>query len=321
MTSATNTVLITGGTTGLGYQAALSIAQQRPEYLVVIASRSDKASAAKSINDTLKQQNVIFVPLDLEAPSNVRSFVQSWDTKGYPPLIALLLNAGLQFPGAVQFSANGLESTFAINNYGNALLFHLLYPKLAKGARIIVTASGTHDPAQKTGVPDAKFTTAEEAAHPNPKTANKDGRERYASSKLANILWTYALNRRLGKVPDKSLAVNAFDPGLMPGTGLAREYNAFMRGVWNHVLPRMLPVMRFIINSNIHTTKVSGQRLARLAIAEDVKGISGAYYEGDKQIKSSTVSYDVAKQEDLWNWMVKNLAESKEESAKFDIGA
>jgi NAD(P)-dependent dehydrogenase (short-subunit alcohol dehydrogenase family) len=58
------TVLITGGTMGLGYGAALEIARQHPEYLVIIASRSDKTSAAELINKTLHQKNVQYLPLE-----------------------------------------------------------------------------------------------------------------------------------------------------------------------------------------------------------------------------------------------------------------
>lgn len=314
-----NTVLVTGGTAGLGFQAALSIARKHPEYQIVLASRTDKDSAAKSINDTLKQDNVIFLPLDLSSLENVRSFVQTWETKNFPPIIALLLNAGLQFPGELRKTDDGIESTFAINHVGHGLLFHLLYPHLANGARVVVTASGTHDPAQKTGLPDAKYNNAEELAHPTPETAKNSGRQRYATSKLANVLWAYALHRRLEKLPEKGMTVIAFDPGLMPGTGLAREYGSVSKALWNRVLPHMLPVLRVLINSNIHSTKQSGENLARLAVGEDVKGVSGVYYEGTKIIKSSRDSYDVAKQEDLWEWTIKTVAATKEEAKKFDI--
>lgn len=58
---------------------------------------------------------------------------------------------------------------------------------------------------------------------PTSKTENNPGRQRYASSKLANIMWAYALHRRLETLKAKHITVVAFDPGLMPGTGLARE--------------------------------------------------------------------------------------------------
>lgn len=312
------TVLITGGTAGVGYEAALAISRQCPDYIVVIASRTDPKSAATSINKTLNQQNVEYMPLDLSSPANVRAFAKSYETKQYPPLQALVLNAGLQFPNGLVFTDEGLEKTFAINHVGNALLFHLLRPQLAEKARVVITSSGTHDPAQKTGFPDAEYTTGEQLARPDPKTAHKDGRQRYATSKLVNIMWAYALNRRFAKVPEKHWTVNAFDPGLMPGTGLAREYPAFLRFIWLHVMPHMLPLLRLVMTPNMHTTKESGSALARAAVGEDVDGVSGKYLEGTKEIKSSTQSYDEAKQEDLWTWTVKYVAENEDELRAFD---
>jgi NAD(P)-dependent dehydrogenase (short-subunit alcohol dehydrogenase family) len=309
-----NSVLITGGTAGPGFQAALVIARQHPEYHIVLASRTDKDSAAKIINVTLKQNNVTFMPIDLASPANVRSFVHKWEAENFPPIIALLLNAGLQFPNELRKTGDGVESTFAINHVGHALLFHLLFSHLTKGARVVITSSGTHDPAQKTGLPDAKYTSAEELAHPPPEAVKISGKQRYATSKLVNILWTYALHRRFEKFPEMALTVTTFDPGLMPGTGLAREYSPVIRAVWN------LPVMRRLVSPNIHTPQESGENLARLAIGEDVKGVSGVYYEGYKQIKSSKESYDEAKQEELWAWTVKNVAASKGETETFDIG-
>ena len=110
--------------------------------------------------------------------------------------------------------------------------FHLLRTQLAEKARVVIKSCGTHDPAQNTGFPDAEFTTAEQVARPDPKTAHKDGRLRYGTSKLVVMMWAYALNRRFAKVPEKGWTVNIFDPGLMPGTELAREYPAFLRIVW-----------------------------------------------------------------------------------------
>ena len=307
MSSRTRSVLITGGTTGLG---------------IVVASRTDSKSAAASINATTAHQNVEYLPLDLSNLSKVRSFVKTWQSKDYPPIQSLVLNAGLQFPNDLVFTDEGLEKTFAINHVGHALLFHLLQPRLAENARVVVTSSGTHDPAQKSGLPDAEYITAEQLARPDPKTAHKDGRQRYATSKLVNVLWVYALTRRLARVSQKHWTVNAFDPGLMPGTGLAREYSAPLRFLWNHVMPYILPLLRLMAGSpNIHTTKESGEALARLAVSPDVEGISGKYYEGTKQIESGGSSYDEAKQEDLWRWTVEHTAKNAEEARTFDTFA
>lgn len=313
------TVLITGGTINMGYHAALSIARKHPDYLIVISSRSDPNDAASTINKTLSQKNVIFLPLDLSSSSNVRSYATNWASKSYPPIQALLLNAALQFPGDLTLTDEGIEKTFAITHVGHALLFHLLCPFLAPKARVVITASGVHDPALKTGMPKPIYTSAEYLAHPPAEIAKGDGRRHYVHAKLANILWTYALQKRLEESGnEKEISVLAMDPGLMPGSGLAREYPPFARWLWNNLLPRIIPVLRLAFGTdNVHTTKESGESLARLGIAEDVEGVSGKYYEGKKQRDSSVETYEVKKQDDLWEWTVNYTAKDPEELARF----
>jgi NAD(P)-dependent dehydrogenase (short-subunit alcohol dehydrogenase family) len=314
------TALITGGTSGIGFHCALHLARQHPEYLVVIASRTSLNAAAALINDSLSQNNVTYLPLDLSSFAKIRSFIRDWEAKKYPPIRALLLNAGLQFPGGVRITDDGIEATFGINHVGHALLFYLILPHLADRARIIITSSGTHDPAKKTGIPDAKYNTAEELAHPTPETAKNSGRQRYASSKLTNVMWTYALHRRLGRISGKkTLTVIAFDPGMVPGTGLGREAAPILRWVWIHVMPHAIPLLRRVINDNVHTPQESGTTLAWLATSADVEGVSGVYYEGRMQIRSSEDSYDETKQDDLWKWTAKITATNEEEIGRFEM--
>ncbi|KAJ9616883.1 hypothetical protein H2200_000603 [Cladophialophora chaetospira] len=319
MANSTRSILITGGTTGVGFYAAAEIARNCPDHCIVIASRKDADQSAKAINDKLRQNNVQFLPLDLGDLKNVRSFVETWKEKHFPPLSALILNAGLQFPHEIHYTADGFEATFGINHVGHALLFHLLQPYLAHEARIVITASGTHDPAQKSGLPDAKYATAEELAHPTGKELTVDGRGRYSNSKLCNILWTYALARRLEKLPGKKWTVVAFDPGLMPGTGLAREYNAFLRFLWHHVLPPIIPLLRLVLFHNIHKPSESGASLVWTALDAKEKAANGIYYEGRKHIKSSVNSYNEADQEELWAWTVKTLAATETERHQFEV--
>lgn len=234
--------IVTGGTINLGYYAAFEIARQHPDWLVVICSRSDRENAAEKINTTLKQSNSVFIELDLNDTKRVRSFANEWISKSHPPIQALLLNAALQFPDKMILNSENIESTFAISHVGHALLFHLLCPHLAPDARVVVTASGVHDPLQKSGFPDATYTSAQDLAHPPPAMANRSGTGNYTNTKLANIMWVYALSKRLNeRVPDRGIKVNAFDPGLMPGSGLAREYKGLMRFAWFKVFPRVSP--------------------------------------------------------------------------------
>lgn len=316
--SFTHTVLITGGTANLGFYCALTIAREHPEYLVVIASRTDPNSAAEKINKTLGQGNVKYLPLDLSNLGKIRSFVKDWEASEFPSINTLILNAGLQFPKGIRKTDDGIEATLGINHVGHALLSLLLLPHMVNEARIVLTSSGTHDPDQATGgFPPPRYTNPEKLAYPDPEDTIIDGRWRYATSKLANVLWTYALHRRFAASAGKSMTVNAFDPGLMPGTGLSREYSGPERWIWNNILPHILPLLRLIMSPNIHSPRESGQNLAWLATSADNKGVSGEYYEGRKRIRSSVESYDETKQNELWEWTVRTVAINPEEAIRF----
>ena len=317
MTTYKNTIVVTGGTTGLGYEAALALAKQFPTHLIIIASRTHTDNAASKINKALSQDNTRYMKLDLADFNQVRDFVKDFAASSYPPISHLLLNAGLQISGPLTHTAAGYETTFAVNHLGHALLFYLLIPHLTNDCHITITSSGTHDPAQKTMVPDAKYTSAAELARPDAEAAKLDGRQRYSTSKLCNVLWTYALDRHI-REQRKHWKVNAFDPGLMPGTGLARDAGAVGRFLWYNVLPKIIPAVRVLVRSpNVHTMKESGKNLAAVAVGE-AGTVSAKYFEGRKQIPSSTVSHEVEKQDNLWNWTVKEVSEGKGERERFE---
>jgi len=320
----TRSVIITGGTVNLGYEAALVIARKHPDWLVVLCSRSDTKQAALAINKTLRQKNTTYLPLDLSDSASIRAFASQWTENKNPPIQALLLNAALQFPapGKMVTTKDGIEATFGITHAGHALLFHLLCPCLAQSARVVVTSSGVHDPSLTTGMPVPVYTSADDLAHPPPALAEGDGRLHYCNAKLANVLWTYALHARLAqRVPDRAITVTAMDPGLMPGTGLAREYPPVLKFLWNYILPRLRWLMNPLLGNNVHSAADSGASLARLAVSDDVAGVSGKYFEGKKERDSSQDSYDVEKQDDLWNWSVKWSAQNEEEVKRFEAFA
>lgn len=108
------------------------------------------------------------------------------------------------------------------------------------------------------------------------------------------MLFTYELDRRLD-LGARGIAVTAFDPGLMPASGLSRDYTPVQKGIWRMISPvlRALP--------NVNSTATSGRHLAALAIDPRFGGVTGEYFEGDKVIRSSVDSYDVAKALDLWD--------------------
>ena len=151
----------------------------------------------------------------------MRSFANGHAGAGDGGIDALVLNAGGQRPDVAARSAEGYELTFATNHLAHYLLLRLLAPRFNPGARVVITSSGTHDPAEKTGVPPPRHADALRLAHPdrdpqlsaNPVTA---GMRAYSTSKLANLMTALAFagdRRRRAK----RLIVTAYDPGLTPG--------------------------------------------------------------------------------------------------------
>jgi NAD(P)-dependent dehydrogenase (short-subunit alcohol dehydrogenase family) len=93
--------------------------------------------------------NVVVLPLDLAKQASVRSFVETFHERQFPPVAEIVCNAGVQNVAAPTKTDEGYETTFAVNHLGHYRLTRLLLPDLAIGGRITFVSSVTHDPQQK----------------------------------------------------------------------------------------------------------------------------------------------------------------------------
>jgi NAD(P)-dependent dehydrogenase (short-subunit alcohol dehydrogenase family) len=303
------TVVITGGNTGLGYRCAWEIAAAGDRHVLIACRNRDTAEeAARRLAAETSNPSVEAMELDLASLDSVRRFAKAFAVRELPPLRGIVCNAGVQAHGRT-FTEDGFEITFAVNHLGHFLLVNLLLKWMEPPGRIVFVSSGTHDPAQATGMPAPRYETAELLARPRVDVPGKGesparaARRAYTTSKLCNVLCAYELARRLqvrGGDGPGGIGVSAFDPGLMPGTGLAREYPAGMRVLWNFVLP----ALRLFV-PNVNTPRRSGRALARLILDPGLEGVSGAYFEGLRRIPSSRESYDLEKAGDLWRTSVR----------------
>jgi len=290
------TFVVTGGNAGLGFQCASILSADRSNVVVIACRDAAKAGPAAQ---KLRQRGgkVDVMSLDLSKQSSVHAFVDEFRTRALPPLAGLVCNAGGQNVGVPTRTAEGYETTFGVNHLGHYLLARLMLPDLAPGGRITFVASNTHDPKQKTGMPAPRYETAEALARDFEPGAEA-GKRRYTTSKLCNIYTAYELARHLAASPDprlQSVRVNAFDPGMMPGTGLARTYAPVMRFAWHYVLPALTLFIR-----NVNTPSKSGRRLAQLAAGSEGNA-TGTYFSDGRETRSSELSLDQAKALDLWN--------------------
>lgn len=309
--SPTRTVIITGGNRGLGYECARTILSNDRDWQVVLATRNRQRAieAVSSLSSETGNENVSTIELDLASLDSVREFTDAvhdrLDTETLPPLKALVCNAGVQQTSGTAYTDDGFELTFGVNHLGHFLLANLLIDEMTSSGRVIFVSSGTHDPTEfwtrATGMPDPQLTDAHTLAFPDEDPEADPahlGQIRYTTSKLAMLLTAYELDRRLRtagpRAPGERITSNAFDPGFMPGTGLARDRSNVEQFFWNHVLP----VLRAF--PGVNSPKASGSNLAWLVTEPALGMVSGEYFIEREPAGSSLESYDERLARQLW---------------------
>lgn len=265
------TIVITGGTNGIGLAAAEALAA-RGENLVIVGRDETRGKiAAARIRAAAKGATVNTLVADLSSQAGVRKLAQEIGDH-YPTLDVLVNNAGAMFTSR-QLSPDGIERTWALNHLAPFLLTTLLLDRLKANpaARIITTASDAHIGAH---IPFDDLNAER----------SYGGFRRYKESKLANILFTRELARRL---EGTGTAAYCFHPGLV-ATGFARN-NGVLMGL----------AMRLVM-MGARTPEQGAQTLVWLATAPGHDLASGAYYVDMKRQAPSPdgEDRDVAKR--LW---------------------
>lgn len=248
------TIVMTGGTSGFGAIAATRIA---PGTRLILGARR-KTSLGESL------------PLDLAELASVRAFAASVrESVGQGREVdALVFNGGIVRPDAAGRTVDGFETTFAVNHLAHYLLLRLLMPVLADGALIVVTTSGTHDPASRAGLALPRHADAQLLAHPDRDPAldprpKQAGEHAYTASKLCTILTVRALLQH----PDarsRRLSAVAYCPGQVFGTGLAKDLSLPLRLAWTLLGTSVVgwPLRRF--NRYLNSRAAAGDALADL---------------------------------------------------------
>jgi NAD(P)-dependent dehydrogenase (short-subunit alcohol dehydrogenase family) len=258
------TIVMTGGTSGFGVVTADRIAAA-PDTRLVLGTRGIAPDRIESL------------PLDLVALASVRSFAASViEWLGDTEINALVLNAGTLNPDVDGRTPDGFETTFAVNHLAHYLLVWLLLGHLARGATVIMTTSGTHDPAEGASLPVPLHADARLLAHPElePSQERKPGlagRRAYTTSKLCNVLTA----RALAAVPEaraRQITGIAYCPGQTPGTGLVRNMPLPLRTAW-----RVFGGPIGMLLPHFNSREAAGQALADLAL-ERVRPPAGKYY-------------------------------------------
>lgn len=271
------TVLVTGGTNGIGYETARGLATLGATVIVVGRDATRGAAAVTNLQQQTGNMNISFFQADISSLSEVRRLAEHITTH-YPQLHVLINNAG----GANaqrKVTADGLEATFATNSLAPFLLTNLLLPllKASAPARIVNVNSIQH----RSGHIDFDDLQSEK---------DYELMRAYRQAKLANLFFTYELARRLSGT---NATVNAADPG---GT---------MEGTRAVPLPF---AVRLILPLFSHwlTAKHAAQCSIYLASSPDVEGLNGKYVNFRKKIvRSAPASYDETIAKEVWQMSAK----------------
>jgi len=193
------TIVVTGGNSGIGYEAALEFARKRAEVILACRDLGKARTAAAQITASSSGAKVSVMELDLANLSSVRGFSEAFHLE-HPALHVLVNNAGVM---AIPYrqTADGFEMQFGTNHLGHFALTGLLLDRIvaSEGARVVNVSSGAH-----------RFGSI----HFDDLQWKQNYRKwrAYGQSKLANLLFTFELQRRADAAGKKLLSV-ACHPG------------------------------------------------------------------------------------------------------------
>lgn len=266
------TVLITGGTGGIGKAAAVGVASMGAHVGITGRDRARAEQAAAAIADESGNPAVDVFVADMSSQAEVRRLADEV-LVAYPQLDVLLNNVG-GFWAHRHLTADGLEHTFALNHLAPFLLTNLLLERLitSSPARIVTVSSGAHS----MGRIDFDDLMGEQ---------DYSGQRAYNQSKLANVMFTYELARRL---EGTRVTATALHPG-MTNTSFSTE----------DPHRKMAPIV-FVVRPFMKSPKKGADTAVYLASSPEVEGVTGRYFVNHKIKESEQSSYNTATTAQLW---------------------
>ncbi|MFX1572763.1 MAG: SDR family oxidoreductase [Promethearchaeota archaeon] len=261
--------MITGANSGIGKATAIGLAEMGANIIMICRDKERGKKAQEEIIDLTGNTNVDLFICDLSSQESIRKLVSEFKKK-YQSLNVLINNAGLMLSKRT-LSVDGVEMNFAVHHLAPFLLTNLLLDMLKKSApsRIINVTSAAHKTA-KINFDDLQ-------------SENKKYRlfKVYGISKLAAMLFTYELSRRL---EGSGVTVNAVHPGVV-NTNLSRDHSAFSRG---------------FAKLFFKSPREGAQTSIYLATSPDIEGVTGKYFIKKEPRESSKESYNKKDAKRLW---------------------
>jgi len=264
--------LITGGTNGIGKSTAQELARMGATVVIVGRNAQKTSQVVKEIRAASGNNSVESLLADLSSQQGVRRLANEFKSK-YSHLHVLLNNAGGFFMRR-QLSVDGIEMTFALNHLAYFLLTNLLLDtlKASAPARIINVSSDAHASGK------IEFDNLQGERGYSPRA--------YDNSKLANILFTMELARRL---EGSGVTVNALHPGFV-ATGFAKNNGKVIAALVSIFAPLVARSPAKGAETSIY-----------LASSPSVEGITGKYFHDSHVIPAAPQATDIVVARKLWD--------------------
>jgi NAD(P)-dependent dehydrogenase (short-subunit alcohol dehydrogenase family) len=263
--------MVTGANSGIGEATAQGLANLGATVVMVCRSRERGKEALDEIKQKSGNEDIYLLVADLASQAAIRTLAEDFISE-YSALHVLINNAGI-IPRKRMVTVDGLETQFAVNHLAPFLLTNLLVDVLKSSApaRVVTVASDMH----RGAIID--FDDLQSARSYRPLRV-------YSRTKLANVLFTYELARKL---EGTEVTANCLHPGVVATKLLADGMG----------LPRALKSTTKLIGSG---PEKGAKTSIYLATSPEVEGVSGKYFVKQKPVESSKISYDESLAGRLW---------------------
>jgi len=264
--------IVTGASSGVGKATALGLAKMGATVVMVCRSRARGEAALAEIKQESGTDSIYLLCADLSSQASIRQLCSGFQAR-HPSLHVLINNAAI-IPKERTLTEDNLEMQFAVNHLAYFLVTNLLLDmlKASAPARVVNVASMVH-----------KYATIN--FDDLQSESSYDRTRVYGMTKLANVLFTYELARRL---KNTQVTANCLHPGVV-ATNIFADYMG---------IPRPLRAAGRLMGGS---PEKGARTSLYLATSSEVEGVSGQYFVHEKAAPSSTVSHDEAIAGRLWH--------------------